>query len=100
MNSASTCFELLTRIVSDNRLNVWHLALLNAIVQLAYKQNENYVIRVSRNRLMKLSHIGTAPTYHKYFKQLQQLGYIQYFPSYHPGYKSVVKLKIPIDDII
>ena len=95
MSSASDCFKLLARIVVDKRLNVWHLALLNAIVQLSYKQSENYVIRVSRSKLMEMSHIGTAPTYHKYFKELQQLGYIQYFPSYHPGYKSVVKLKIP-----
>ncbi|WP_230392497.1 hypothetical protein [Flavobacterium sp. LC2016-01] len=41
---------------------------------------------------MELSHVNTLPTYHKYFKQLQDLGYIKYSPSYHPGYKSEVKL--------
>ncbi|MDV3837629.1 hypothetical protein CMU32_12185 [Elizabethkingia anophelis] len=76
----------------DSRLNVWHLALLSALVQLAYNQNEGKIIRVSRNALMKKSHINTTPTYHKYFKQIQDMGYIKYTPSYHPGYRSIVEL--------
>lgn len=79
----------------DRRLNVWHLALLQAIVQLAYRQSQSKVIRVSRSRLMTLSHINTLPTYHKYFKELQIFGYINYNPSYHPGFRSTIELKIP-----
>jgi len=39
----------LDKICTDDRLNVWHLCLLLAIVRLAYRQNENIVIRVSRS---------------------------------------------------
>ncbi|MGN7706833.1 hypothetical protein [Chryseobacterium sp. 22543] len=82
----------LNHITKDVRLNVWHLALLHALVQLAYTQNESTIIRVSRSKLMAVSHIETSPTYHKYFKQLQEFGYIKYTPSYHPGYRSTVEL--------
>ena len=78
------------RIGTDTRINVWHLALLIALLRLAYIQNEKKVIKVSRSRLMKLSHIKTTPTYHKYFKELQDFGYITYVPSYHPGFRSTV----------
>lgn len=87
-------------ITNDARLNVWHISLLVAIVVLAYRQNENHNIRVSRSKLMSLSHIDTAPTYHKYFKQLQEFGYIKYTPSYHPAYRSTIKLLNPFFSFI
>lgn len=82
----------LDNICNDPRLTVWHISLLLAIVRLAYRQNENKIIRVSRSKLMTMSHINTTPTYHKYFKELQNLGYIKYKASYHPGYRSTVEL--------
>lgn len=84
--------QFLDHACSDDRLNVWHISLLVAITRLAYRQNEGRIVRVSRSKLMKMSHIGTAPTYHKYFKQLQNFGYIKYVPSYHPGYRSTIEL--------
>lgn len=78
--------------MDDPRLNVWHMAILTAILSLGFKQGERQRIKVSRSKIMSLSHINTLPTYHKYFKQLQELGYIKYSPSYHPGYKSEVEL--------
>jgi len=84
--------EYLDNVCNDPRLNVWHFSLLLAIVRLAYRQNESKIIRVSRSKLMAMSHINTTPTYHKYFKELQNYGYIKYTPSYHPGYRSIVEL--------
>ncbi|MFH7018581.1 hypothetical protein [Flavobacterium sp. FlaQc-47] len=78
--------------MDDPKLNVWHLALLAAILSLGIRQGETKRIKVSRSKLMQLSHINTLPTYHKYFKQLQELGYIKYSASYHPGYKSEVEI--------
>ncbi len=78
----------------DTKLNVWHQALMNAILQLACLQNQKKVIRVSRRKLMAFSHIATLPTYHKYFRELQEMGYIHYRPSYDPGYKSEVELLV------
>lgn len=94
MTKAKIWLLYLQDINSDSRLNVWHLALMSAIVQLAVIQEELEEVRVSRSKLMSLSHINTLPTYHKYFKQLQEFGYIEYFPSYDPRYRSIVKLKI------
>ena len=74
--------------MGDLKLNVWYLALLTVILSLGYRQGERQKFKVSRSKLMKMSQINTLPTYHKYFKQLQEIGYIKYSPSYHPGYKS------------
>ncbi|REC59498.1 hypothetical protein DRF65_25795 [Chryseobacterium pennae] len=82
----------LDNICNDPRLTVWHISLLLAIIRIAYRQNESKIIRVSRSKLMTMSHINTTPTYHKYFKELQMLGYIKYTPSYHPGYRSTIEL--------
>lgn len=76
----------------DERLNVWHFALLNAILILGIRQGQETTVNVSRSRIMKLSGVATLPTYHKYFRELQEMGYIEYVPSYHPNYKSTVKL--------
>ena len=78
--------------MNDSDLNVWHLAILSAVLNLGYKQGQRRRIKVSRSKIMALSHINTLPTYHKYFKQLQDFGYIKYKPSYHPGCKSEIKL--------
>lgn len=82
---------LLERLENDKRINVWHLALFIAMMRLSYTQKGKDVIKVSRSKLMRLSHIRTLPTYHKYFKELQNFGYITYTPSYHPGFRSTVK---------
>lgn len=95
MRSAAEWLELINYYGKDKRLNVWHLALLYAIVRLGIAQGESSVIRVSRSKIMELSHIDTLPTYHKYFKQLQTMGYIKYSPSYHPAYRSTVEIKVP-----
>lgn len=78
--------------MEDPRLSVWHLAILIAILSLGYRQGDGNTIKVSRSKIMALSHIHTIPTYHKYFKQLQIFGYINYTPSYHPGFRSEVIL--------
>ncbi len=91
-NNPQKWFDFLDYINDDPLLNVWHLSLLLAIARLACKQNEKWIIRVSRSKLMVLSHIKTLPSYHKYFKQLQEFGYIKYSPSYHPDCHSTVEI--------
>lgn len=93
-NSGNEWIQLLMKFPQDQRLNVWHLALLYAVVQIALGQRETKLIHVSRSKLMAISHINTLPTFHKYFKQLQDFGYIKYTPSYHPGYRSTVEFLI------
>jgi len=92
-SNKDSLMDTLLIYMEDPRLNVWHFALLLAILSLGYKQGQMQNIKVSRSKIMALSHINTIPTYHKYFKELQNLGYIEYFPSYHPAVKSEVNLK-------
>ncbi len=94
MSTAEKWFDLLIAFHKDSRLTIWHLALLHAIVLLAYNQNEEQIVRVSRSKLMQVSHIDTISTYHRYFKQLEEFGYIIYYPSYHPGYRSTVEINL------
>ena len=91
-NEEREIMNFFSMYMNDPDLNVWHLAILTAVLNLGYKQGQRRTINVSRSRIMALSHISTLPTYHKYFKQLQDLGYIKYTPSYHPGYKSEIEL--------
>lgn len=84
--------KYISNLSQDKRLNVWHLALITALIQLAVEQKSEKKIRVSRSLLMKKSLINTIPTFHKYFKQLQIFGYIKYLPSYHPDLRSTVEL--------
>ena len=82
--------DLLTVLSKDSRITVWHMAALFAIVQLADCDDLTEPIFISRRKVMILSHINNFMTYHKCIKELQVLGYIQYFPSYHPGIKTKV----------
>ena len=84
--------QYLSKIADENALNVWHLAILTAILFLGCQQGQRKKIRVSRRKIMAISHIRTIPTYHKYFKELQDLGYFRYIPSYHPRVRSEVVL--------
>lgn len=85
-----TCY--FSAMEKDDRLNVWHIAILVAIMTIAIGQGRSCGIRVRRSKIMTKSHINTLPTYHKYFKELQELGYICYRPSYHPGVRSEIDL--------
>ncbi|MFP9097783.1 hypothetical protein ACLI09_01910 [Flavobacterium sp. RHBU_24] len=82
-------------ILTDINLSVWDVALLAAIFIASVTQGTKYGIRISRKRLMQLSHISSIPTYHKYLKKLQDMGYINYRPSYDPDAKSEIDLKQP-----
>lgn len=90
--TTSEFIHFIALIEKDNRLTSWHLSLLTAILFLALKQGRMEAVKVSRSRIMRLAHITTLPTYHKYFKSLQVLGYIVYRPSYHPAVRSEIDL--------
>ncbi|UUW08624.1 hypothetical protein NLG42_21280 [Flavobacterium plurextorum] len=89
---AKNTISYLSAIMEDSRITVWHLAILVAVLQLGNQQGQFKIIKVSRSRIMKLSHVKTLPTYYKYFKELQNFGYLTYRPSYHPGFKSEVEI--------
>lgn len=86
--------KYLFRINQDDRLTVYHLTIILAIIQAAIEQKSDSVVRISRSKLLTTSLIRTHPTYHKYLYDLQNFGYIKYTPSYHPIVGSTVEIII------
>lgn len=76
----------------DQRVTVWHMAVVFAIIQLANTTETRAPIFISRKKVMQLAHIKSIVTYHKCISELQRFGYIQYDPSYHPEFGSRVFL--------
>lgn len=91
--SSEEMVKKIQTFLQDRNISVYHLAIMLAILQLGYYQDESEIIHISRKNIMKLAHLQSLPTYHKYLKELQELGYIEHYPSYHPGYRSTIKLK-------
>jgi hypothetical protein len=84
--------DLLHYLINDSRITVWHMAVLFGIIQLANGYDFKEPIYISRKKIMSLSHVNNFVTYHKCIKELQIFGYIEYFPSYHPGIRSKIYL--------
>lgn len=84
---------LLRSLSADDRITVWHLAIIIGIVQLA-SDGLLRPIYISRRLVMDLARIGSIGTYHKCMKELQSFGYLRYRPSYHPGIRTEVQLNL------
>lgn len=70
------------KLIKDERVSVWHISIYLAFVHLWIHNGYNNPIRVSRKIIMQLTHIKGFATYHKYLKELQIYGYIEYHPTY------------------
>ncbi len=82
--------QFLLVFCNNPRISVWHIALVFAFLQLA-DRGLQHPIYISRKLVMEHSRIRSIVTYHKFMKELQAYGYIQYIPSFHPGIRSVVR---------
>lgn len=82
----------LSKINADPRITVWHLGIYNALIQIWLKNNQEPYFHITRKKVMLMSRIKSAATYHKYMADLHQYGYIHYFPSYNPYIGSGVGL--------
>jgi hypothetical protein len=69
---------------ADTRITVWHLVLYVTLVCHWELQGFQTPFAITRRQVMRLSHIGSIPTYHKYLKDLIGFGYIRYESSFHP----------------
>ncbi len=85
----NTWFE---KVQADIRLNPTHISLYLALFQMWNLNRFKNPISVARSEVMKLSKIGSANTYTKCIKQLNDWGYIEYFPSYNPLKGSTINL--------
>jgi hypothetical protein len=86
--------RLCTALLKDQRLHPYHLAIYFALLHVWQEQNCVIPFRISRAEIMKASKIRAFTTYHKHMKDLDEFGFIQYEPSFHPLQGSSVTLLI------
>lgn len=77
---------------SDQRLTTSHTSLYYSLFHLWNLSKFNNPISICRSEQMRLSKIGSANTYTRCLKQLDEWGYIEYLPSYNPLKGSIVNL--------
>ena len=88
--SLSSFFQ---QIIYDDRITATHISLYAALFQKWSLSHFEGGISITRSEMMCASKIRARATYHKCMKELCQLGYINYKPSYHPLLGSIVEFK-------
>lgn len=88
-HTLSNYFE---RIVSDERLFSTHISLCIALFYFSNCEHPSRPFQVSRSKLMRFSRIKSIATYHKNIRDLNNFGYIDYKPSWHPLKGTQVKI--------
>lgn len=82
-------FELFNR---DVRIKQGHITLYLAFFQ---KWNRKYfesTLTINRASIMERAKFKSKTTYHNYLKDLNDWGYLKYFPSFHPARGSIIKM--------
>ena len=92
MNYIKQLAGFFDRVVDDEKLNPTHISMYVALFQFWNACRFQNPISISRNELMKVSKISSKATYHKCMKELHNLGYLKYMPSYNPYKGSLVYL--------
>lgn len=72
------------KVVTDKTLNPTHISLYIALFQFWNCNRFKNPISISRDELMRISKISSKATYHKCLRNLHELGYINYQPSFNP----------------
>ena len=72
------------KVVADKTLNPTHISLYIALFQFWNCNRFKNPISISRDELMRISKISSKATYHKCLRNLHELGYINYQPSFNP----------------
>jgi len=94
MKNAQQLEILFDALRNDRRIRTVHISLYMAFFFLLSLKDFQNPISITRREIMQISKIGGYATYHKCIKDLQKYGYIQYYPSYHPAFGSLVYLNI------
>lgn len=68
---------------SDEKVSPIHISLYNALFLEWNHANFKNPISISRNEMMRISKIGSTNTYLKALKELHEMKYIEYIPSFN-----------------
>jgi len=86
--------EAFERFNNDDRIKQGHITLYLAFFQKWNREFFKKTITINREWIMEKAKIKSKTTYHNYLKDLNDWGYLQYYPSYHPAQGSKVQMSI------
>lgn len=78
----------------DERIKQGHITLYLAFFQKWNREFFKKTITVNRTSIMERAKFKSKTTYHNYLKDLNNWGYLNYFPSFHPARGSKISLFI------
>ncbi len=84
-------FELFNK---DFRIKQGHITLYLAFFQKWNREFFKKTITINREWIMEKAKFKSKTTYHNYLKDLNDWGYLQYYPSYHPARGSKVQMAV------
>lgn len=84
MNYIKHLTGFFNQIALEQSLNTTHISLYMTLFQCWNINRFKNPININRDEMMKGSKIASTATYHKCIKKLEDLGFLQYFPSYNP----------------
>lgn len=84
-------FQALIRAATaDQRLTTTDFSVYCALLSVWTDAKSENVVNISRSEIMHLAKIRSITTFHKCIKQLAQLNYVHYIPSFHPAKASKI----------
>ena len=90
MDNSSVLYGFMETVREDPRIGPSHISLYMAILYCAKIQGSQMPVSVHSKELMRQAKISGMATYHKCMRDLNELGYIRYIPSYNPVLGSLV----------
>ena len=79
---------------NDNRIKQGHITLYLAFFQKWNREYFKKTLTINRAFIMERAKFKSKTTYHNYLKDLNDWGYLNYFPSFHPARGSKVSMPI------
>lgn len=83
MQNECKLYSFLLTAKEDGRITAGHIALFAALLEKSLETSKNKEVKIFRQEIMHLAKISSRRTYNKRMKELQEFGYINYFPSFH-----------------
>ena len=94
LNAVLDCFN------NDNRIKQGHITLYLAFFQKWNREFFKKTITINRKWIMEKAKFKSKTTYHNYLSDLNDWGYLKYFPSYHPARGSKVQMSIFLPQMV
>src|SRR5690554_2398616 len=92
INYISHLTEAISRFSDDDRLNSTHVSLYISLFSFWNINRFKNPVSINRSDVMRVSKVGSKTTYHRCINQLDEWGYIEYFPSNNPLKGSLIKM--------